>query len=66
MCSAPSLLAALGKLEARYPRLSKTVDLRYFGGLKLAEISEIQGLSISAIKKDLQLAKAILHGELKR
>lgn len=54
---------ALEKLETFDPRLSKIVEYRYFGGLKLEEIAEAMECSLSTVKRDWRLAKTWLHAE---
>ena len=54
---------ALEKLETFDPRLSKIVEYRYFGGLKLEEIAEALDCSLSTVKRDWRVAKAWLHSQ---
>jgi RNA polymerase sigma-70 factor (ECF subfamily) len=56
-------LERLAKLDARQ---SKIVELRFFGGLSNEETAEFLGISSKTVKRDWSLAKAWLHGELKR
>jgi RNA polymerase sigma factor (TIGR02999 family) len=55
---------ALEKLAALHARQSRVVELRFFGGLTLKEISEVLGVSLGTIKRDLTLAKLWLLREL--
>ena len=55
---------ALERLSALDDRLAKTVELRFFGGLKVDEISEALGVSQSTVKLDWQKARAWLYREL--
>ena len=57
---------ALEELAARDPRLARIVELRYFGGLTIAETSKVLGLSAATVKTDWQLAKARLWQRLTR
>lgn len=59
-----ALDAALSKLAAFDPRLSKIVDLRFFIGLTLEEIAEVLKLSLSTVKREWQTAKLWLYREL--
>lgn len=54
---------ALEKLETFDPRLSKIVEYRYFGGLKLEEIADAMECSLSTVKRDWRLAKTWLQHE---
>jgi RNA polymerase sigma-70 factor (ECF subfamily) len=56
-------LERLAKLDARQSRI---VELRFFGGLSNEETAEFLGISSKTVKRDWTLAKAWLHGELKR
>lgn len=55
---------ALEKLSSLDERLAKTVELRFFGGLTIEEISESLGVSSSTVKLDWQKARAWLYREL--
>jgi len=57
---------ALERLSAIDPRQSKIVELRFFGGLTVEETSGILGISPKTVKRDWSMAKAWLHGELRR
>jgi RNA polymerase sigma-70 factor, ECF subfamily len=46
------------------PRAAKVVELRYFGGLEIEEIAEVQGTSPATVKRDWALARAWLRREL--
>jgi RNA polymerase sigma factor (TIGR02999 family) len=56
-------LEALGRLDQRKGRL---VELRYFGGLTIAEAAEVLGVSDETAKRDWRMAKAWLMAELAR
>ncbi len=55
---------ALTKLESLDPKLSRVVELRYFGGLTLEETAEVLGVSTTAAWRDWNTARAWLHDEL--
>jgi RNA polymerase sigma factor (TIGR02999 family) len=55
---------ALARLEAFDPRLSRVVELRYFGGLTLEETAEALATSISTAWRDWNTARAWLHDTL--
>lgn len=55
---------ALCRLEAIDERLSRTVVLRYYGGLTIEETSEALGVAPSTVKLDWQKARAWLYREI--
>ena len=55
---------ALGKLAEVDDRLSRTVELRFFGGLTTEEIAEALGIAPNTVKRDWQKAKDWLGQEL--
>ena len=57
------LLDRLGEQE---PRMAQVVEMRCFGGLSLKEIGEVLGIDERTAKRDWQVAKAWLHGQLRR
>jgi RNA polymerase sigma-70 factor, ECF subfamily len=57
---------ALHQLAALSPRQSRTVELRFFGGLDMEEIAELEGVSARTVKRDWALARAWLHREIAR
>ena len=59
-----SLDQALDRLAALNERLSRVVELRFFGGMKVDEIAEALGVARSTVKLDWQKAKAWLYREL--
>jgi RNA polymerase sigma factor (TIGR02999 family) len=59
-----ALHEALERLAAVSERLSRTVELRYFGGLTIEEMAEALELAPSTVKLDWQKAKAWLYREL--
>jgi len=56
---------ALTKLSKFNSRKSKIVELRFFGGLTIEEISQIVKLSISSVNKELKAAKGWLFLKMK-
>jgi RNA polymerase sigma-70 factor (ECF subfamily) len=55
---------ALARLAALNPRQSQVVELRYFGGLTLEEVSEVIKISPRTVRSDWRLAKVWLYREL--
>jgi RNA polymerase sigma factor (TIGR02999 family) len=58
------LEAALQQLARVDERLSKIVELRYFGGLSVEETAEVLAVSPKTVKRDWSIAKAWLRNEL--
>ena len=56
---------ALTRLEAFDPKLSRVVDLRYFGGLTLDETAEILGVSTTTAWRDWSTARAWLYDQMR-
>jgi len=56
-------LSALAQLE---PRQAQMVESRFFGGLEVAEIAEVQGVSEATVLRDWRSARAWLNHELRR
>lgn len=57
---------ALRELEKFDPRQSQIVELRFFGGLTVPEISSAMGISVATVQREWALAKVWLHRELSR
>ena len=55
---------AMAKLAAKNPRQARVVELRYFGGLSVEQISDILGVAPRSVKRDWALARIFLFGEL--
>jgi RNA polymerase sigma factor (TIGR02999 family) len=55
---------AMKRLEALDERKCRVVDLRFFAGLKEAEIAEILGVTEKTVRRDWQFAKLWLYREL--
>lgn len=51
---------ALKALARDEPRLAEVVDLRYFGGLSIAETAATLGISLATVKRDWTFARAWL------
>ena len=56
--------AALTRLSLLDARQSKVVELRFFGGLTEHEVAEVLGIAIRTVRRDWNVARAWLHGEL--
>jgi RNA polymerase sigma factor (TIGR02999 family) len=54
-------LERLAKIDSRQARV---VEMRFFGGLTEEEIADVLGVASRTVKRDWQLAKAWLYGEL--
>jgi RNA polymerase sigma-70 factor, ECF subfamily len=59
-----ALDAALEKLRALSERQAQVVDLRFFGGLTLEEVAEIQGVSLATVKRDWTMARLFIKREI--
>jgi RNA polymerase sigma-70 factor, ECF subfamily len=57
---------ALEQLQRFDERKARMVELRYFGGLKMEEIGEIERTSTETVRKELRLAEAWLLAYLRR
>jgi len=55
---------ALTELARLSPRQSRVVELRYFGGLSVAETAEVLAVSSDTVTRDWNQAKAWLNREL--
>jgi len=55
---------AMGRLAELDERQARVVELRYFGGLSVAEAAEVLGVSERTVKSDWQVARLWLHREL--
>jgi RNA polymerase sigma factor (TIGR02999 family) len=56
--------AALERLAAAAPELARLVELRYFSGLTLEEIAQLDGVSASTVKRSWRVARAWLQDAL--
>lgn len=57
---------ALEKLAALDAQKARVVELKFFGGLKAEEISEVIGKSVKTVERDWTFARAWLNRELNR
>jgi RNA polymerase sigma-70 factor, ECF subfamily len=57
---------ALNSLAAFDPRQSRIVELRYFGGLTIAETAEVLGFGHTTVEQEWNLARAWLRRELSK
>jgi RNA polymerase sigma factor (TIGR02999 family) len=55
---------ALRRLTQLHARASRVVELRFFGGLKWREISNVIGAPIRTVERDWEFARAWLHAEM--
>jgi RNA polymerase sigma factor (TIGR02999 family) len=66
MDSVLALDGALAQLEGVNPRLSRVVELRFFGGLPESEVAEMLGVSERTVERDWIKARMFLLHELAR
>lgn len=59
-----ALDAALSELASFDSRKSRVAELRFFGGLSLAETAQTLGISRATVERDWQAARAWLYGRL--
>jgi RNA polymerase sigma factor (TIGR02999 family) len=59
-----ALDAALDRLAELDPQLARVVELRFYAGLELSEISGLLDRSERSLKRDWRKARAFLHAEL--
>lgn len=57
---------ALNRLEEFDPQKSRTIELRFFGGLTIEETAEVLDLSHATVERHWRTAKAWLRRELKK
>ncbi len=55
---------ALQSLAKINPRYAQTVEMRFFGGMTIAEIAQLQGVTKRTIDRDWEIARAWLYREL--
>ena len=55
---------ALQQLEEKEPRLSRIMELRFFGDLSEEETGEVLGISVRTVKRDWSMAKAWLYQQI--
>lgn len=51
---------ALASLDAADPDLARLVELRFFGGLTIAETASVLGRSTASVERDWRVARALL------
>jgi RNA polymerase sigma factor (TIGR02999 family) len=59
-----SIDGALRRLEAMDPQQGKLVELRFFGGLSIADTAVVMGVSAATVKREWAIARAWLQREL--
>jgi RNA polymerase sigma factor (TIGR02999 family) len=57
---------ALDKLAEKDERLARIVELRYFSGLTVEETAEVLKISEMTVKRDWNVAKALLYKEINK
>ncbi len=57
---------ALNHLAAIDPQKSRTVELRFFGGLTARETAEVLGVSLTTVEREWRMAKVWLLREISR
>lgn len=62
--NALALEQALAQLEAHDERKARVVELRWYGGLEMAEIATLLGISRATAQRDWEVARAFLHLQL--
>jgi len=55
---------ALNKLAEVDPRKARAMELKYFGGLEMAEIASVLNVSVKTVEKDVRMAGAWLRAAL--
>ncbi|KAA6459549.1 sigma-70 family RNA polymerase sigma factor [Acidobacteria bacterium AB60] len=61
-----NLNRSLERLTMVDPRQGQIVELRFFGGLSVEEVAQTLGVSSKTVQREWNVAKAWLHGDLKR
>lgn len=56
----------LKDLEALDSSQAEVVKMRFFGGMSIEEISHVQGVSVSTVKRDWRMARAWLGAEFRK
>ncbi len=57
---------AMSKLAAQDARKARAVEMRFFGGMSVAEIAQVQGVGEATVKRDWNVARAWLLREITR
>ena len=55
---------ALSRLQELHPRQHAVVELRYFGGMSIAETADVLGVGTATVSRDWKDAQAWLHQEM--
>ncbi|HEU4388241.1 MAG TPA: sigma-70 family RNA polymerase sigma factor [Blastocatellia bacterium] len=55
---------AIERLAAHFPRKSRVVEMRFFGGMSIEETAEAMGVSIDTVKREWRTARLWLLNEL--
>lgn len=56
---------ALKKLTEVDERKGRAMELKFFGGMEMAEIAQFLGISVKTVEKDVRIANAWLRGALR-
>ena len=56
----------LRRLAALDPRQSRIVELRFFGGMTVAEVAHVMRISKTTVESEWRMARAWLHGHLRK
>jgi RNA polymerase sigma factor (TIGR02999 family) len=56
----------LDRLAREEPRMARVVEMHCFGGLNFSEIAEILKMNERTAKRDWQVARAWLYGQLRK
>jgi RNA polymerase sigma-70 factor, ECF subfamily len=57
---------ALAKLTKLDPRQAQMIELRFFGGLSIAEVAKVMGISKRSVEREWTMVRAWLRRELSR
>ena len=60
-----SIAESLEELAASHPRMASVVEMRYFGGMKDADIAARLGVTDRTVRADWAAARAWLYGRMK-
>ena len=63
-CDLLGLDQALDKLATNDERKARIIEMAYFGGLTNEEMATVLGISVSTVRRDLQIAHAFLYWQL--
>jgi RNA polymerase sigma factor (TIGR02999 family) len=56
---------SIALLSEAYPDAGRVVSLRYFTGLTIQEVAEVEGVSVSTVERSWRFARAWLRDHLK-